>query len=118
MDQKNTAYLADRNVGWPLLGASLAATTIGGTSTVVLTTFIMTHGLSGLWLDLPLGLSLLVSGFFLAGRVRATGALSIAGIARQKYGSTFGTIIAVLVLLAEFAWFALLTLAGATLVRE
>lgn len=77
----------------------------------------MSHGLSGLWLDIPLGLSLLVSGFFLAGRVRSTGAFSIAGIARQKYGSTFGTVASVLVLMAELAWFALLTLAGASLLQ-
>lgn len=114
---RDHAYLADRSVGWPLLGASLAATTIGGTSTVVLAAYIMVHGLSGLWLDIPLGISLLVSGFFLAVRVRATGAFSIAGIARQKYGNTFGTITSVLVLMAELAWFALLTLAGASLVQ-
>lgn len=77
----------------------------------------MAHGLSGLWLDIPLGLSLFASGFFLAGRVRATGAFSIAGIARQKYGNTFGTITSVLVLMAELAWFALLTLAGASLLQ-
>jgi len=82
---------------------------------VVLAGYVMAHGLSGLWLDIPLGLSLLVSGFFLAGRVRATGAYSIAGIARQKYGSTFGTIASVLVMMAELAWFALLTLAGSSL---
>jgi len=111
------AYLADRSVGWPLLGTSLAATTIGGTSTVVLAAYIIAHGLSGLWLDIPLGLSLLVTGFFLAGKVRETGAFSIAGIARQKYGNTFGTITSVLVLMAELAWFALLTLAGASLVQ-
>ena len=114
---RKRAYLADRSVKWPLLGASLAATTIGGTSTVVLAAYIITHGLSGLWLDIPLGLSLLISGFFLAGRVRATGAFSIAGIARQKYGNTFGTITSVLVFMAELAWFALLTLAGASLVQ-
>jgi Na+/proline symporter len=83
---------------------------------VVLAVYVANHGLSGLWLDIPLGISLVVSGFFLAPRVRATGASSIAGIAGQKYGSAFGAVIAVLVLLAEFAWFALLTLAGASLV--
>lgn len=75
----------------------------------------MAHGLSGLWLDLPLGLALLVSGFFLAGRVRATGSFSIAGIAREKYGSAFGAVLAVLVVSAELAWFALLALGGSTL---
>lgn len=84
---------------------------------MVLATYVMTHGLSGLWLDLPLGLALLVSGFGLAKRVRATGSFSIAGIARDRFGSAFGAVLAVLVLSAELAWFALLTLAGSALLQ-
>lgn len=114
--ERERIFLAERKVRWPLLGASLAATTIGGTSTVVLAEYVAAHGLSGLWLDIPLGFSLILSGLFLAGRIRATRSSSIAGIARLRYGSGFGASIAVLVLLAEFAWFALLALSGASMV--
>lgn len=107
------AYLADRRLGTGLVAATLAATTVGGSATVVLARFVHAHGLPGLWLDLPLVLALATFGVLLAGRVRATGRFSLPDVAGELYGRGFRRAVAGLVVVAEVAWFALLARASA-----
>ncbi len=107
------AYLADRRLGTGLMGASLAATAIGGSATVVLARHVHSHGLAGIWLDLPLCLGLVLFAFLLAGRVRATGCFSLPHLAGRLYGRRLRLATGWLVLLASITWFALLVRAGA-----
>ena len=97
--------------GW--IDATLAATSLGGSATVVLAAFVHAHGLPGLWLDLPSALALLVFALCLAGRVRRTGRLSLPELAGAQHGRRFRRVVAVLVVAAETAWFALLVRAAA-----
>ena len=110
---REAAYLAGRRLGPGLVAATLTATAIGGSATVVLARFVHQHGLAGLWLDLPLGLALIVFGLLLARRVRASGRLSLPDLAGARYGPVFRRVLGGLVVLAEIAWFALLVRAAA-----
>lgn len=110
---RDETWLAGRRLGAGLVAATLAATAIGGSATVVLARFVHGNGLAGVWLDLPLGLALVAFGLLLAARVRATGRFSLPEIAGQQYGPAFRRATAALVVLAEVAWFALLVRAAA-----
>jgi len=110
---REEAWLAGRRLGPGLVAATLAATAIGGSATVVLARFVHRHGLAGAWLDLPVGLGLLVFGLLLAHRVRATGRFSLPDVAGAQYGPRFRTAAAILVVVAEIGWFALLVKAAA-----
>ena len=106
------AYLAGRRLGPGLVAATLTATAIGGSATVVLARVVHEHGLAGLWYDLPLGLALVFFGLFLARKVRASGRLSLPDLAGRIYGPGFRRALGVLVVLTEVAWFALLVRAA------
>jgi SSS family solute:Na+ symporter len=108
-------YLADRSYG-PWRGfVALAATTTGGSSTIVCAALIYRGGVSGIWLDLAGSIGLLLLGLFLAGRVRKTGATTLPEIAGRFWGKGARTSAAALVVLAEIAWFALLIEASQTI---
>ena len=101
-------YVADRSYG-PVRGfVALASTTTGGSSTLVCAALVWRHGLPGVWLDLAGAIGLAVLALFLAGRVRATGAMTLPEIAGRFYGEGARTAAAVLVAIAEIVWFALL----------
>jgi SSS family solute:Na+ symporter len=107
-------YVADRAFGSWRGFAALAATTTGGSTTIVCAALVYRHGLAGIWLDLAGALGLFALGLLLAGRVRETGAMTLPEIAGRFYGQTARRVSGVLVLLAEIAWFALLTEASQT----
>ncbi len=111
-------YLAGRSLGSAAVASTLAATSIGGSATVALAGYVYTRGLPGLWLDLPLAAGLMATGLLLAGRVRSSGAMSLPDLSSRYYGRGFRTALAVLVLGAEVAWFALLTRAAAPFLGE
>lgn len=102
-------FVADRslNTFWGFLG--LASLTTGGSTTIVLAALVYTHGLSGLWLDLAGALGLFGLGFFLARRVRREGAVTLPEILGTYYGAPARRVAALLVLVSEIVWFALLT---------
>ncbi|MBD3369483.1 hypothetical protein GF402_03880 [Candidatus Fermentibacteria bacterium] len=114
---REQTYLAGRKLSSPIVAVSLSATAIGGSATVALASFVHSHGLSGVWLDLPLGLALITGGFLLARKIRATGCLSLPQIGGRLYGGGFRLSVAVLVAMAEVAWFALLLRAAAPFLR-
>jgi SSS family solute:Na+ symporter len=101
-------FVANRSFSpfWGFLG--LASLTTGGSTTVALAAYVATHGLSGLWLDLAGALGLAALGLFLAGRVRREGAVTLPEIIGRYHGETARRVAALLVLLSEIVWFALL----------
>lgn len=105
-----------RRFGLLLTWAALSSTTIGGSTTLVLASLVAAKGLPGLWLDLAGALGLLALGLFLASRVRETGAATISEVVGRFYGPEVRRVAAVLVVLAEIVWFALLTQATETVV--
>ena len=101
-------FVADRSLTtfWGFIG--LASLTTGGSTTIALAAFVYTHGLSGLWLDLAGALGLLALGLFLARRVRREAAVTLPEIVGRYYGAGARRAAAVLVLVSEIVWFALL----------
>ena len=102
-------FVADRSLDtfWGFLG--LASLTTGGSTTIALAALVYTHGVSGLWLDLAGALGLFALGFFFARRVRREGAVTLPEILGTHYGAAARRVAAVLVLVSEIVWFALLT---------
>lgn len=115
---RSEKYLAGRSLGSAAVASTLAATSIGGSATVALAGYVYARGLPGLWLDLPLAAGLMATGLLLAGRIRGSGALSLPQLSARHYGEGFRKALAVLVLGAEVAWFALLTRAAAPFLAE
>jgi SSS family solute:Na+ symporter len=101
-------FVADRSLGpfWGFIG--LSSLTTGGSTTIVLAAFVYTQGVSGLWLDLAGALGLLVLGLFLARRVRREAAVTLPEIVGRYYGPQARWAAALLVLISEIVWFALL----------
>ena len=101
-------FVADRsfNTFWGFIG--LSSLTTGGSTTIALAAFVFTHGLSGLWLDLAGALGLLALGLLLARRVRREGAVTLPEIIGRYYGPGARLAAAILVLVSEIVWFALL----------
>jgi SSS family solute:Na+ symporter len=108
--------VGDRGFGAFTTWAALSSTVIGGSTTLVLAALVAAVGLPALWLDLAGALGLLALGLFLAPRVRASGATTIAEVIGRTYGPSVRKIAALLVVLAEIVWFALLTEATETVV--
>lgn len=108
--------VADRGLGAFRAGVALSSTVIGGSTTLVLAALVASKGLPALWLDLAGALGLLALGLFLAPRVRATGATTIAEVIGRTYGPGVRRIAAALVVAAEIVWFALLTQATETVI--
>jgi solute:Na+ symporter, SSS family len=108
--------VGDRGFGAFTAWAALSSTVIGGSTTLVLAALVASKGLPALWLDLAGALGLLALGLFLAPRVRATGATTIAEVIGRSYGPGVRKIAALLVVLAEIVWFALLTEATQTVI--
>jgi SSS family solute:Na+ symporter len=101
-------FVADRsfNTFWGFIG--LASLTTGGSTTIALAAFVFLHGVSGLWLDLAGALGLFALGLGLAGRVRREGAVTLPEIIGRYYGDRARWVAALLVLVSEIVWFALL----------
>jgi len=102
-------FVADRtlNTFWGWIG--LASLTTGGSTTIALAAFVYTHGISGLWLDLAGALGLLLLALLLARRIRREGAVTLPEIVGRYYGPAARFTAAILVLVSEIVWFALLT---------
>lgn len=102
-------FVADRSLDtfWGFTG--LASLTTGGSTTIALAALVYTHGVAGIWLDLAGALGLLLLGLLLARRVRREGAVTLPEIIGRFYGPAARRVAAVLVLVSEIVWFALLT---------
>jgi SSS family solute:Na+ symporter len=101
-------FVADRslNTFWGFLG--LSSLTTGGSTTIALAALIAANGLAGLWLDLAGAIGLLALGLFLAKRIRREAAVTLPEIIGRYYGARARFSAALLVLVSEIVWFALL----------
>jgi len=108
-------FVADGRLSASVTAASLVATSVGGTSTVVTAALVFRHGLAGIWIDIAGSLGLLLLAAGLARRVRETGVCSIAELAGLFYGPGVRKATAVIVVTAEIAWLALLARATSAL---
>ncbi len=106
---RDAFLVGDRGFSPPMVWVALSSTVIGGSTTLVLAALVAARGLPALWLDLAGALGLLALGLFLAARVRATSATTIAEVIGRSYGPGVRKVAALLVILAEIVWFALLT---------
>jgi SSS family solute:Na+ symporter len=75
----------------------------------VLAGLVYANGLAGLWFDLAGALGLAALGIFLAGRVRREATVTLPEIVGRAYGGLARWWAALLVLVSEIVWFALLT---------
>lgn len=101
-------YLGDRRFGTLPTGLSLAATTIGASAILTAGELVYRHGAAGAWLDLSGALGLLALGAWLVPRVREGACASLAEIAGRLFGAPVRRLAALLVVLAEIGWLALL----------
>lgn len=101
-------FLANRSLGFWTATSTLAATTIGGSATILVIGQVYAHGLAFIWTDLAGGTALIILGVFLAKKVRSMDVYSLPEIAGKFYGSVVRRISAVLVLIAEIGFLALL----------
>jgi len=108
-------FVADGKLSSLVTACSLTATSVGGSSTVLSAALIYRHGLAGIWFDLAGAIGFFALGALLARRVRESGVCSIAELAGRRYGETVRRAVAVLVVVAELGWLALLAKATAAL---
>jgi len=109
-------FIADRRLGVLATATTLSATTIGGSATIVTTAYIYSKGLVGIWLDLAGGIGLIGLGLLWARQVREMGVVTLPEVAARMYDEKVKVIAALLVVLAEIAWLALLIQACQTII--
>lgn len=106
-DQAAWLY-AEKKIPKFLTGISTAATSIGGSATVILGYMIYTHGWAGLVIDIPVGIGILFLGLFFAKKIREENVNTVPEYLGNYYGETVRKISAVFIVITELAWFGLL----------
>ncbi len=101
-------FLADRSIRWPALTATITSTVIGGSATIIAGGRIYSLGLPGLWYDLGGAIGLIVLGLFLAKKVRNTRLVTLPDITGSLYSEKVRYASAILIIITEIAWVALL----------
>jgi len=104
----NGFFLAERSLGPGILTATLTATVVGGSATIATAALIYRSGLPGLWLDIGGAVGLLVLAFSLAKLVRKTGLYTLPEITGHLFDKKTRFAAAILILLTQVAWIALL----------
>lgn len=103
-------FVAGRELSWAVLAATIAASTIGGSATIVTAKLAYSIGMPALNMDLFAGLGLIALGVLMAAKVREMNVYSLPEMGEKLFGRTFRLLSSVLVLFSEVAWVALLTL--------
>jgi SSS family solute:Na+ symporter len=101
-------FLADRSIKWRSLAATITATTVGGSATIVAGGRIYESGLPALWYDIAGALGLIILGLFLAKKVRKTGLFTLSEIIGHLYNNKVRLVSAILIVITEIAWISLL----------
>lgn len=101
-------FLADRSLGWFAITATITATTVGGSATIVAGGRIYASGLPALWYDIGGALGLIVLGLFLARKVRKTGLFTLPELTGHLYDEKVRSASAILIIITEIAWISLL----------
>lgn len=104
----NSFFLADRSLKkFPLI-ATITATTVGGSATIVAGGRIYAEGLPAIWYDLAGGLGLIILGFFIAKKVRKTKLFTLPDITGAMFDNKVRFASAILIIITEIAWVSLL----------
>jgi SSS family solute:Na+ symporter len=101
-------FLANRSLKTLSLTTTITATTIGGSATIVAGGRIFADGLPGLWYDLGGVVGLIILSISLAKLVRKTNCYTLPDIINTLYDKKTRHISAVLIIITEIAWVALL----------
>ncbi len=105
---RDSFFVADRTLGPLLLSTTLTATVVGGSATIAAGALVYQVGLPALWLDIGSACGLIALGFFLAGIVRRTKRYTLPEIIGTFFGERVRSVSALLVLISQIAWIALL----------
>ena len=101
-------FLADRNLNWFQITATVTATTVGGSATIVVGGRIYAEGLPALWYDIAGALGLIILGLYLAHKIRKTGLFTLPDITGHLYDDKVRYASALLIFITEIAWVSLL----------
>jgi len=101
-------FLADRSLKWFPLAATITATTVGGSATIVAGGRIYAAGLPALWYDIAGAVGLIILGLFLTKKIRETGLVTLPDIIGKCYNEQVRYAAAILIIITEIAWVALL----------
>lgn len=101
-------FLANRSLKTFPLTATLTATTIGGSATIVAGGRIFADGLPAIWYDLGGVIGLFILSISLAKLVRKTRCYTLPDIINRLYNEKTRRISAILIIITEIAWVALL----------
>ena len=110
-------YLAGRSLGTLAATSTLAATAIGSSSTILMVGLVYSRGLSAIWLEIAAGIGLIALGMLLARRLRRTGLFTLPELAGSFYGRIVRRVVAVLTVVAEVGWLAMLLKAAQVLLQ-
>ena len=101
-------FLANRKLNIFPLTATITATTVGGSATIVAGGRIYEQGLPALWYDIAGAIGLIVLGLFLAKKVRKTKLYTLPDITGYLYDEKVRLASAILILITEITWISLL----------
>lgn len=101
-------FLANRSLGTISLTATITATTIGGSATIVAGGRIFADGLPAFWYDLGGVIGLFILSISMAKLVRKTNCYTLPDIINTLYDQKTRHIAAILIIITEIAWVALL----------
>lgn len=101
-------FLANRRLKTFGLMATLTATSVGGSATIIVGGRIYHQGLPALWYEIGGALGLIVLGLFLAHKVRKTKRFTLPDIISELYNENVRKASAVLIFITEIAWVSLL----------
>ncbi|HMA83688.1 MAG TPA: sodium:solute symporter family protein [Candidatus Thermoplasmatota archaeon] len=101
-------FLANRSLKTFPLTATITATTIGGSATIVAGGRIFADGLPAIWYDLGGAIGLFILGISMAKLVRKTNCYTLPDIINKLYDKKTRHIAAILIIITEIAWVALL----------
>ncbi len=100
-------FVANRSLGFLPSTASLSATGIGGSATLVATAYIYQFGLAGIWMNLGSAIGLYFLGLLLARKVYSYDVFSLPELVEKLFDKRARLAAAIVILAAEIAWLAL-----------
>lgn len=101
-------FLAERKLGTLATSSTLAATTIGGSATILVIGQVFSRGLPFIWTDIAGGAGLILLGIILAGKVREMNCFSLPEIIGRFFGQRVRRISAIIVTIAQIGFLSLL----------
>ncbi len=100
-------FLAGRRLPAWQVGLALGGMGFGGSAILLGSALVYAHGLAGLWFTGSLALGFVANGLFIARRVRASGAHSLAHYVELQYGRAARRMTSALLVICSMAFFGL-----------